>query len=101
MVLKLFRAMCAKLGFPDSGCTLHSPKNWFASCAGQLGWVDEQKCKLGRWDPGSKMPGTYDRTVCTAELYMRNSILERINSQGWARTQEFEIPNMDHPSFIL
>ena len=85
------------LGFPNTGCTMHSPRNWFPSCAVQLGWVEEQLCKLGRWEPGSKMPHTYDRTVCTAELLMRNSILEKINSQGWPHTPEFEVPNMDRP----
>ena len=97
-VLKLFRAMCATMGFPDTGRSVRSHRNWFPSCVGQLGWSEEQRRKLGRWEPGSKMPARYDRAVCSTEILARNSILEMINPQGWAPTPEFEVPNMEqHP----
>ena len=77
-------ALERKLGF-KIGARLHSPRNFFATCAGQLRFSREEREreKLGRWAPGSIMPERYDRAGCVTELRIRSDIVSRILTEGW------------------
>ena len=72
--------------------TLHSPRNWAATCAHQLKYPREERETIGHWAPGSLMPDRYDRAVCSTELRIRNDIFSRIRDEGWQPTPAFEIP---------
>ena len=80
-----------KFGFPKL-CKLHSPRNWFATCAGQLLYAREHREKLGRRAPGSVIPDHYGRAVCATELRMRAGIIAKVNS-GWRQSAAFEVPS--------
>ena len=82
-----------RFGFPK-GCKLHSPRNWFATCAGQLLYPREQRERLGRWAPGSVMPDHYDKAVCATELRLRSEIIGKITG-GWRPSAAFEVPNSE------
>ena len=84
--------ICGNSGF-EKGYTLHSPRNWFSTCAGQLLYTREHREKLGRWAPGSVMPDHYDKAVCATELRLRSEITQRINN-GWRPSKEYEIPDI-------
>ena len=77
-------------GFPKS-VQLHSARNFFATCAGQLLYGREFREKLGRWTAGSLMPDRYDRAECATELRLRSEIIEKLNS-GWRPTKAYEVP---------
>ena len=70
---------------------LHSPRNFFTTCASQLLFPLEQREKLGHCAKGSAMPGRYDRAFCTTELRLRDDIISRI-SGGWRPQIAFEVP---------
>ena len=70
---------------------IHSPRTFFATCAGQLRFPREEREKLGRWVAGSVMPERYDRSVCVTELGIRNDIINRINTQGWRPQSAFNV----------
>ena len=72
--------------------TLHSFRNFFATCAHQLLRPREDREKLGHWAPGSVMPDRYDRATCATELRLRNEILTKV-ATGWRPTESFEVPN--------
>ena len=80
-----------KYGYPKA-IELHSPRNFFATCAGQLLYGREFREKLGRWAPGSIMPGRYDRAECATELRSRSEIIGKIR-EGWRPSKSFEIPS--------
>ena len=87
--LTRLEAIC---GFNGVGCTLHSPRNWFATCATQLAFKREDRETPGRWSAGSLMPDKYDRGVCVTELRLRGEILSQVND-GWRPQKAFEVPN--------
>ena len=93
MVLKLFKRICEFLGYKNPKWTLHSARNWFPTCANQLGWSEEDRRKLGHWAPGSLMMERYDKAVCTTELRLRSSIFGMITDRSWVPTQSYEVPN--------
>ena len=68
------------LGF-TLGLKLHSPRTFFATCAGLLRFPREEREKLGRWAAASVMPDRYGRAVCVTELLLRGDILRRISEQ--------------------
>ena len=70
---------------------LHSPRNFFTTCAGQPRFPLEEREKLGRWAKGSIMPDRYDRALCAAELRLRDCVITHING-GWRPTCAFEVP---------
>ena len=84
-----------KLCYPKL-ITLHSPRTWYTTCANQLLLSREHIGKLGHWNPGSKIPDRYNRTVCATESQIRNGIIHRIY-EGWRPIAEFEIPGTDAP----
>ena len=92
VVLKLFKKICEFLGHKDPKWTLHSARNWFPTCANQLGWSEDDRRKLGHWAPGSQMMEKYDRAVCTTELRLRSSIFGMITDSKWTPTAAFEVP---------
>ena len=75
-----------------SNLKLHSPRTFFATCAGQLRFSREEREKLGRWAPGSVMPERYDRAVCVTELRIRDDIVSRIVRDGWRPEASFAVP---------
>ena len=78
-------------GYKGLGCTLRSPRSWFATCATQLAFKREDRITLGRWAAGPAMPDRYDRGVCVTEPRLRNDILGQVNG-GWKPQRAFEIP---------
>ena len=80
-----------KFGLPKLR-KLHSPRNWFATCAGQLLHTRERREKVGRRAPGSVTPDHYGREVCATELRARSEIIAKFNS---ARGEN--PPNLKHP----
>ena len=91
LVQTLIAKIEAKFGFP-SIVKLHSPRNFFPTCAGQLLYGGEFREKLGRRAPGSTMPDRYDRAECATELRVRAEIIEKIQ-RGRRPTKPFEIPD--------
>ena len=79
-----------KFGFPKSA-QLHSARNFFATCAGQLLYGREFREKLGRRTAGILMPDRYDRAECATELRLRSEIIEKLNS-GRRPTKAYEVP---------
>ena len=71
--------------------TLHSGKNFYPTCGGQLRMEREKRNKLGHWATLSSMAERYDRSTCSTELQLRSDILKAI-SEGWAPVKSFEIP---------
>ena len=97
-VLKMFKKLCEFLGYQNPKWTLHSARNWFPTCANQLGWSEDDRRRLGHWAPGSQMMERYDRAICTTELRLRSSILGMITDSKWTPTQAFEVPGrITHP----
>ena len=85
--------MESKFGFWDV-VKLHSPRNFFATCAGQILYSREHREKLGRWAPCSVMPDRYDRAVCATELRLRSEILAKIRD-GCCPAKPFEVPRVE------
>ena len=94
-----FQRLTNLFGF-EGRFTLHSPRNWFTTCAGQLLYSREHREKLGRWAPGSVMPDHYDRAVCATELRLRAEIIAKFN-QGWRPSKEYEIPEIANSEGLL
>ena len=90
--MRAFRNLRHKMGVESPGWTLHSPRNWFPSCDGQLGWTLPERRKIGRRGVKTYMPDKYDRAVCTAELRLRGTILQKIATEAWVPTAAFEVP---------
>ena len=91
-VLKMFKKLCEFLGYKNPKWTLRSARNWFPTCASQLGWSEDDRRKLGHWAPGSYMMEKYDRAICTTELRLRSSIFGMITDKKWEPTPAFEVP---------
>ena len=85
--------METRFGFPKQ-MKVHSARNWFATCAGQLLYGREHREKLGRWAPGSIMPDHYDRAECATELRLWAEIIEKVQS-GWRPSKAFEVPGFE------
>ena len=51
---------------------------------------------IGHWSSSSKMPERYDRAVCSKELLLRNTIIQKVVS-GWEMAPSFHLP-MSVPS---
>ena len=75
----------------DLKLKLHSPRNFFATCASRLRFPLEERGKLGRRAKGSVMPDRYGRALCATELRLRGDVINRIN-RGWRPTGAFEVP---------
>ena len=90
-VLSALRRLATETGTGPSDITLHSPRNFLATCANQLGWAREERETLGRWAPGSSMPNRYDMAARATELRLRYNVLETIR-KGWRPADAFEIP---------
>ena len=86
------RVLEAKFGFPRS-MTIHSPRNFYATCARQLLYAKAQRNTLGRWAEDSEVSNRYDRGVCATELRLRDDIPNRIE-KGWRPAPAFEVPDM-------
>ena len=71
--------------------TLHSGKNFYPTCGGQMRMEREKRNKLGHWATLSSMAERYDRSTCSTELQLRNDILSAIK-EGWAPVESFQIP---------
>ena len=71
---------------------LHSPRTFFATCAGRLRIPREERAKLGMWAAGSLMPDRYGRAVCVTELATRGDIIKKINQDGWRPQGAFCAP---------
>ena len=91
-VLKMFRKTCEFLGYKNPKWTLHSARNWFPTCANQLGWSEDDRRRLGHWAPGSFTMEKYDRDICTTELRLGSSIFGTITDNKWEPTPAFEVP---------
>ena len=91
-VLEMFKKLCEFLGYANPKWTLHSARNWFPTCANQLGWSEDDRRRLGHWAPGSQMMEKYDRAICTTELRLRGSIFDLIPDHKWLPTPAFEVP---------
>ena len=63
--------------------TLHSPRFYLPTVAGQLQMPLEERNLLGHWDPQSKMPLRYDQARCAGELVAKNKISAALK-QGFA-----------------
>lgn len=75
-----------------TGRRKHSPRPRCATCGNQLLSKREDMGKLGRWKAGSVMPDRYDRETCTAELRLRNDIINNI-IDGWRPQNAHEVPD--------
>ena len=71
--------------------SLHSPRFFMASLAGQLRFPTEERRTLGRWGPASGMPVRYDRSRCVTELLLKYDIVERLRA-GFKPAGAFELP---------
>ena len=71
--------------------TLHPPKNLFPAAANQMNFDTRELNIIGHWPISSKMPERYDRIVCATELFLRNTIIQKV-ADGWAIVQSFHIP---------
>ena len=89
-VLACLRNLEKTLGF-NTGCTLHSFRARYATCANQLAFKREDRGKLGRWAAGSVMPDRYDRATCATELRLRNEVVAQV-LDGWRPQVAFEVP---------
>eukprot|EP00959_Pyramimonas_sp_CCMP1952_P350430 7341675-Pyramimonas_sp.AAC.1 len=71
--------------------SLHSPRFFLPSLAGQLRFPMEERRTLGRWGPASGMPVRYDRARCVTELLLKYEIVERLRA-GFKPAGAFELP---------
>ena len=84
--------LCVALGGANGeSYTIHSPKNLFPTAANQMNFDTRELNIIGHWPSSSKMPERYDRIVCATELFLRNTIIQKV-ADGWAIVQSFHIP---------
>ncbi|CAK0830375.1 unnamed protein product, partial [Prorocentrum cordatum] len=81
----------------NAGWSLHSPRFFFPTFAGQLRLQMEERRTLGRWGPGSGMPVRYDRARCVTELLLKYDIVGRVRD-GFTPARDFEVPESRAPS---
>ena len=62
--------------------SLHSPRFFLPSVAGQMRFSLEDRRTLGRWGPSSHMPVRYDRARCVAELCLKAEVMSSLK-QGF------------------
>ena len=77
----------------DQRFTLHSPRFYLPTVAGQLQMSVEERNLLGHWDPHSKMPLRYDQARCAGELIAKNKITSALK-QGFIPAGPFELPGL-------
>ena len=70
--------------------SLHSPRFFLPSLAGQMRFSLEERRTLGRWGPSSGMPVRYDRSRCVTELLLKTDILSKLES-GFQLAGPFEL----------
>ena len=91
-----------ELGF-TARFKLHSFLNWAPTCARQLRIRREERELIGNWAPGSKMPDRYDKSVCSTELKIMESILQQVRS-GRRHQKDFEVgregDNQEKPALV-
>ena len=84
--------MCTALGDTSGeSYTLHSPKNFLPTAAMQMNFSTRELNVIGHWSSSSKMPERYDRSVCSNELLLRNTIMSKFND-GWTTVPSFHLP---------
>ena len=84
--------MCTALGDTSGEShTLHSPKNFLPTAAMQRNFNTRELNIIGHWSSSSKMPERYDRSVCSNELLLRNTIMSKFN-EGWTTAPSFHLP---------
>ena len=93
--LNAFRVVLGLLGGVKDplAWSLHSPRFYFPSLAGQMGLSLEQRRSLGRWGPASGMPVRYDRARCVTELLMKATMIQKLKS-GFTPAGDFELPTI-------
>jgi hypothetical protein len=98
---KYFDALCAfrvcirlaGIAGDPSVFSLHSPRFFLPSVAGQMRLPLEEKRSLGRWGPNSSMPLKYDQAHCVTELLLKQDILGRL-ATGFVPAAPFELPEI-------
>ena len=84
--------ICATLGDTEGGkYTPYSPKNLLPKAANQLKFDQRGLNIIGHWSSTSKMPERCDRSACTNELLLRNTVITRMRD-GWAVAPVFRLP---------
>ena len=72
--------------------SLHSPRSFLPSLAGQMRFSLEERRTLGRWGPASGMPVRYDRARCVTELLIKHDIMSQLKN-GFQPAGSFELPS--------
>jgi len=92
--LNIFRLVMRDYGGVDDALqwSLHSPRFFLPSLAGQMRFSLEERRTLGRWGPASGMPVRYDRARCVTELLLKNEIVSELR-RGFQPAGPFELPS--------
>ena len=87
-----------KLGHPER-FTLHSPKFYMPTLAGQVGLSLEERNQMCHWSPSSTMPLVYDQSRCCAELVAKDKIRKALRA-GFAPGVSFEEQQQQSPRWV-
>jgi len=71
--------------------TPHSWRHFYNTAARQLDLGDQAATEIAHWEPGSKMPKTYDSKACVAELRHKSTIVGAFN-KGWTLVDKGMVP---------
>ena len=77
------------------GYTLHSPRFYLPSLAGQAGLPLELRRSLGHWGPNSLMPIRYDQARCATELAAKKVLWQTL-AGGFTPSGDFEVPDIEN-----
>ena len=79
--------------------TLHSPRFYMPSLAGQMQLPIDERNLLGHWGPGSTMALRYDQARCAGELVAKRKIMQALQG-GFEPAGPFELPRTRSPTDV-